>query len=130
MPCTNKDHQDVAFFRKHGLARLTGISKYGIDVDSICKTTNIPDQINQVNSDRIVVHSDKADKNDAVKLFINEIKNMTSGRHYLFFNGAAKLYRSGVSLPEVERACYAIAGQDQKMQNKVTGIMRSLRSYH
>jgi len=126
LPCINRAHLDYAFFRKHGLSRTDDIKKHGIDVSAIIRTTATPEL-----SSGIIVNRDlnKDDKQQKISAILSNIRSMKHSRHQAFFDASIELMKLGLSLPEVEKHCYEIAGSEAKMINKVPGIMSSLSKY-
>ena len=136
MPCTNRAEQEYAFFRKHGLKRTTDISRYGIDVDLIVKTTAPREETTKVKysgtelkvwnggmSNAMIESKTKVDN------IIRSIQIMPENRHRPFFDAAIEFRSLGLTLPEIEQCCYEMAGNEKKMKDKVPGIISSLEKY-
>lgn len=126
LPCTNRSQKEHAFFRKHGISRVTDINRHGIDVNLIIKTQT---SANDSEYEPLSFDSFDNDKEQAIAAIIQSVKSMTENRHTPFFNAAIKLRGLGLSLPEIQRHCNEIAGNDERMRNKVPSIMASLRNY-
>jgi len=82
-------------------------------------------------SSGIIVNRDlnKDDKQQKISAILSNIRSMKHSRHQAFFDASIELMKLGLSLPEVEKHCYEIAGSEAKMINKVPGIMSSLSKY-
>ncbi|NOQ50478.1 MAG: hypothetical protein GQ557_02275 [Mycoplasmataceae bacterium] len=124
LPCINREHQEYAFFRKHGLKRTDDIKKYGIDVSAIIRTQ--PALSSDIIVDRKLAENDKQQESARIIL---SIKQMKYSRHQAFFDAAIEMRSLGLSLTEIESNCYAISGSETKMKNKVPDIMSSLKKY-
>jgi len=124
LPCINRNEQDYAFFRKHGLSRTDDIKKYGIDVSTIIRTQ--PALSSDIIIDRNPSNHDTQQK---IAILITKVKSMKQDRHQPFFDAAFEMTKLGLSLLEVENNCYEIAGSETKMKDKVPSIMNSIRKY-
>ena len=136
MPSINRAEQEYGFFRKHGLQRITDISKYGIDVKLIAKTKP-PSELTTIGRSFEFMSTGRnyrtskvwTTKRVDVEKTINSIQLMTENRHSPFFDAAIQFRGLGFSLNEIEQLCHLIAGTEQKMLQKVPDIMNSLRNY-
>jgi len=127
IPCVNRNEQEYAFFRKHGLDRIKDINKYGIDVNAIIKTANV---IQYTDKPMAVTTSNRThDTELKITEKRQEIQSMTEGRHKPFFDAAISMRTLGLPLNEIECELKLIAANDSKMKKKVPGIMSSLRNY-
>ena len=69
------------------------------------------------------------ESNTVVQNTIHSIQSMTENRHRPFFDAAIQFRSLGFTLNEIEQLCQVIAGTEQKMIQKIPGIMKSLQKY-
>ena len=124
LPCTNKKHQEWAFFIQKG-TKTADIRKYGIDPELYSRTVAVPDQQASPlgTSKRLPPAREEIDKITEMFRFLSE------DRHVPFLRVGLKLYDKGLPIVDVERELQAILPSDPKKKRWVKDAIRSIKVY-
>jgi len=129
IPCTNRENEDFAFFRKHGLDRAKDVDRYGINPAIYVKTAVFP-------FERATVRKVSTQNSAAIDIEqrINEIKSevmvLKEGRRLPLYNAGVGMKKLGLPYPEIESHLEDLAFSIGKSNtNWVSDAMKSLKAY-
>ena len=125
LPCTNRDHQDWAFFRAFG-TKTRDLERCAIDPVLYGKTAVSRQPLPRIAPNPIVISSVSREKIDEVTA---PLRSLTTGRNDPLFKAALRLRLLGLSKSEVEGELLQIAGHERKMRKKVSDALKQLTKY-
>lgn len=124
LPCTNKKHQEWAFFIQKG-TKTADIRKYGIDPELYSRTVAVPDQQEHSSSTRKRLPPTR----EEIDKITETVRNLREDRHTPFFLAGLRLYDKGLPIVDVERELQAILPSDPKKKRWVKDAIRSIKGY-
>ena len=125
VPCTNRDHQEWAFFRTHG-TKGRDIERCAFDPVLSGITYIHPNPVLAAPLKPVIVSSVSREQIDAATA---QLRSLTEDRHQPIFDTALALCRLGLSSTEVESELVFAVGSDSRMRRKVSDAMKSLERY-
>jgi hypothetical protein len=125
LPCTNRAHQDWAFFATRG-PKTRDLERCGIDPVMFGKTAVVTSMIPRLMANSIVVTHATPEKIEAATA---TLRLMKEGRNHEIFMTGLNLSRLGLSPNEIEAELFAVVGAEPHMRRKILGVMKSLRRY-
>jgi hypothetical protein len=123
LPCTNRVHQEWAFFETRG-TKTRDLERCAIDPVMFGKTA-MP-VVPRLAGNSIVVTKATPEKIDAATA---TLRSMTEGRNHEMFMTGLNLSRLGLSPNEIATDLNATVGTQPHMRKKIPGVIKSLRGY-
>ena len=121
LPCTNRAHQEWAFFATRG-TKTRDLERCAIDPVMFGKTA-IP-VVPRLTANSIIVAKATPEKIEAATA---TLRSMKEGRNHEIFMTGLNLSRLGLSTNEIEAELNAAVGSEPHMRKKVRGVIKSLR---
>jgi len=125
LPCTNRAHQDWAFFVTRG-TKTRDLERCAIDPAMYEKTAVVTCLIPRLAANSIVVANATPGNIDAITA---NLRSMNEGRNHEIFRTGLNLGRLGLSPNEIEAELNAVVGREPHMRKKIPGVIKSLRKY-
>jgi hypothetical protein len=123
LPCTNRSHQEWAFFEPRG-TKTRDLERCTIDPVMFGKTAMAV--VPRLAGNSIVVAKATPEKIDAATV---KLRSMNEGRNHEMFITGLNLSRLGLSPNEIATELNAVVGSEPHMRKKVPSVMKSLRGY-
>jgi hypothetical protein len=123
LPCTNRAHQEWAFFEPRG-TKTRDLERCTIDPVMFGRTAMAV--VPRLTANSIVVANATPEKIDAATA---TLRSMNEGRNHEIFMTGLKLSRLGLSPNEIESELNAVVGSEPHMKRKIPGVIGSLRKY-
>ncbi len=123
LPCTNRAHQQWAFFETRG-TKTRDLGRCAIDPVTYGATA-VPVRP-KVAPDPIIVGAATREQIDAAT---ERLRSMTEGRHREVFMAGSRLRRLGLSKHEIEAQLLSVVGEERHMRKKIPGVIKSLVKY-
>jgi hypothetical protein len=123
LPCTNRSHQEWAFFEPRG-TRTRELERCAIDPVMFGKTA-MP-VVPRLAANSIVVAKATSEKIDAA---MAALRSMSEGRNHEIFMTGLNLSRLGLSPNEIEAELNVAVGREPHMRKKIPGVIKFLRKY-
>jgi hypothetical protein len=125
LPCTNRSHQEWAFFEPRG-TKTRDLERCGIDPVMFGNTAVVTSMIPRLVANSIVVANATPEKIDAASA---TLRSMKEGRNHEIFMTGLRLSRLGLSPNEIEAELFAVIGSEPHMRKKIPGVIKSLGRY-
>jgi hypothetical protein len=123
LPCTNRSHQEWAFFATRG-TKTRDLERCTIDPVMFGRTAMAV--VPRLTANSIVVANATPEKIDAATA---TLRLMKEGRNHEMFMTGLNLSRLGLSANEIEAELKAVVGSEPHMRKKIPGLIKSLRGY-
>ena len=123
LPCTNRAHQEWAFFAARG-TKTRELERCTIDPVMFGKTA-MPVVPRLMANSIVVTHATPA-KIDAATA---TLRSMSEGRNHEMFMTGLNLSRLGLSPNEIEAELFAVVGSEPHLRKKIPGVIKSLGKY-
>ncbi len=121
LPCTNRAHQQWAFFETYGL-KTRDLQRRAIDPVAYGRTAVVP----PLRANSILVPPANREQIDAATA---TLRSMKEGRHQEVFMTGLRLRGLGLTQSEIEAELYSMVGGERHMRKKIPGVIKSLRKY-
>ena len=123
LPCSNRAHQEWAFFATRG-TKTGDLKRCAIDPVLFGKTA-LPVVLTLAANSILVANATP----EALDAATEKLRSMSEGRHSEVLMTGLNLSRLGLSQNEVATELYDLVGPQPHMRNKVPGVVKSLRKY-
>jgi hypothetical protein len=123
LPCTNRAHQEWAFFATRG-TKTRDLERCAIDPVMFGKTAVAV--VPRLTANSIMVANPTPEKIDAATA---TLRLMKEGRNHEMFMTGLNLSRLGLSPNEIEAELFAAVGSEPHMRRKIPGVIKSFGRY-
>jgi hypothetical protein len=118
LPCTNRSHQEWAFFATRG-TKSRDLERCGIDPVMFGKSAMAV--VPRLAANSIVVTHATFEKIEAVTA---PLRSMKEGRNHEIFMTGLNLSRLGLTPNEIEAELFAVIGSEPHMRKKISGVIK------
>ncbi len=125
LPCTNRAHQEWAFFEIYGL-KTRDLERCAIDPIAYGRTALSAPIVPQLRANSILVPPANREQIDAAT---ETLRSMKEGRNHELFMTGCRLRGLGLTQSEIEAELWSIIGRERHMRKKIPGVTKSLRKY-